>query len=323
MNERISVIVPVYKTEAYLDRCVASITAQSYSNLEIILVDDGSPDRCPAMCDAWAEKDSRIRVIHKENGGAGSARNAGLSAMTGSWFTFVDSDDYLSPRMYETMAGYMGEDVDLIECVMARTAGEDFAFPLDGGGDPVTMDAEHAMAAHLADTIFRQTPPNKLYRTETAGNIPFPCGTLIDDEFWTYRAIGRSRKLVHIPAVLYAYRQHVGSAMHRTFSLRRLEMLDARRARLEYLRTHFPALVSKAEVGLWGSCLYSAQMALTYLPPEDRSRAFEKIRKTLSEIPRDHHRFASLRPTRKLWWIASKISLTGTCKLRNYLKIGI
>lgn len=94
MNEAplISVIVPVYKVEQYLDRCVQSIVDQTYKNLEIILVDDGSPDNCPAMCDAWAAKDSRIRVIHKENGGVASARNVGLDNAVGQYISFVDSD---------------------------------------------------------------------------------------------------------------------------------------------------------------------------------------------------------------------------------------
>ncbi len=95
----ISVIVPVYKVEPYLDRCVQSIVNQTYKNLEIILVDDGSPDHCPAMCDAWAEKDSRIRVIHKENGGVSTARNAGINIAKGAFFTFVDSDDWIARDM--------------------------------------------------------------------------------------------------------------------------------------------------------------------------------------------------------------------------------
>ena len=94
--ELISIIVPVYKVEKYLDKCVESIVEQTYKNLEIILVDDGSPDNCPAMCDEWAQKDSRIKVIHKENGGLSSARNAGLDACTGEYIYFLDSDDYIA-----------------------------------------------------------------------------------------------------------------------------------------------------------------------------------------------------------------------------------
>lgn len=323
MEELISVIIPVYKVEQYLDCCVQSVVSQSHRNLEIILVDDGSPDNCPAMCDAWAEKDSRIRVIHKENGGAGSARNAGLAAIKGTWFTFVDSDDYIAPWMYETMAKHIAEDVDLIECEMGIAWDDFFHFPQQTDGEPVMMDAQRAMEAHLSDVMFRQTPPNKLYRAKAGGVIKFPYSTLIDDEFWTYQVIGAARKLVHVPDVLYAYRQHDQSAMHKTFSLKRLEMLDARRERLDYIREQFPNLVSKAEVGLWGSCLYSCQMSLAYLSAEERPLALRKVKETLACIPADPHRFAALSFMRKIWWISSKISLSGTCKLRNCLKIGM
>lgn len=106
---KISVIVPVYKTEGLLDRCVESIVGQTYKNLEIILVDDGSPDNCPAMCDEWAEKDSRIRVIHKENGGVSSARNAALDIATGDYIVFVDSDDWIEPEMYSSLIQKISE----------------------------------------------------------------------------------------------------------------------------------------------------------------------------------------------------------------------
>lgn len=99
----ISIIVPVYKVERYLDICVESIVKQSFSDIEIILVDDGSPDKCPQMCDAWAEKDSRIKVVHKKNGGLSSARNAGLAVAKGDYIGFVDSDDYIDSTMYEDL----------------------------------------------------------------------------------------------------------------------------------------------------------------------------------------------------------------------------
>ena len=102
-KDLISVIVPVYDVEKYLDRCVESIVNQTYQNLEIILVDDGSPDNCPAMCDNWAEKDSRIKVIHKKNGGLSDARNAGMEIVTGEFIGFVDSDDWIEPEMYQLL----------------------------------------------------------------------------------------------------------------------------------------------------------------------------------------------------------------------------
>ena len=108
-NELVSVIVPVYKVEPYLDRCVASILAQTYPNLEVILVDDGSPDNCPALCDAWAQRDARIRVIHKKNGGQSDARNVGLDAASGAYISFVDSDDYIAENFIETLYDLLHE----------------------------------------------------------------------------------------------------------------------------------------------------------------------------------------------------------------------
>ena len=117
MGELISVIIPIYNVEAYLDECVQSILSQTHKQLEIILVDDGSPDGCPAMCDAWAEKDSRIRVIHKENGGLSDARNVGIDAATGDYIAFVDSDDWIVPEMYEKMlAALKKENADICAC---------------------------------------------------------------------------------------------------------------------------------------------------------------------------------------------------------------
>ena len=107
----ISVIVPVYKTEAYLDRCVQSIADQTYKNLEIILIDDGSPDSCPAICDAWAAKDSRIKVIHQENAGGGAARNVALDIAKGQYIGLIDSDDYIEPHMDAHLLSLVDEEV--------------------------------------------------------------------------------------------------------------------------------------------------------------------------------------------------------------------
>ena len=119
-EDLISVIVPVYKVEKYLDRCVESIVGQTYENLEIILVDDGSPDSCGAMCDAWAQRDSRIKVVHKKNGGLSDARNAGVEASTGAWIGFIDSDDYIAPDMYERLHDLVKDpDVGIAICGVA------------------------------------------------------------------------------------------------------------------------------------------------------------------------------------------------------------
>ncbi|MGN0478597.1 MAG: glycosyltransferase, partial [Hominenteromicrobium sp.] len=112
----ISVIIPVYKVEAYLDKCISSVSVQTYENLDIILVDDGSPDNCPAMCDVWAEKDNRIRVIHQKNAGGGAARNAALDIAKGDLIAFVDSDDYIAEDMYAHLFSLLEQGADVAEC---------------------------------------------------------------------------------------------------------------------------------------------------------------------------------------------------------------
>ena len=120
----ISVIVPIYNVDKYLDACIESAVSQSYRNIEIILVDDGSTDRCPEICDAWAEKDSRIRVIHKENGGLSDARNKGMASSTGAFISFVDSDDILEPEYIEYLYRAICETgADLSECRYEKFTG--------------------------------------------------------------------------------------------------------------------------------------------------------------------------------------------------------
>ena len=121
-NSLISVIVPIYNVEKYLDKCVESIVTQTYKNLEIILVDDGSPDRCPEICDKWAEKDERIKVIHKKNGGLSDARNEGYAVSSGEYISFIDSDDYIDREFYAILSNALDNGTDIAECATRLSA---------------------------------------------------------------------------------------------------------------------------------------------------------------------------------------------------------
>lgn len=314
----ITVIVPVYRVEKYLDRCLASITGQTYENLEILLVDDGSPDASGAICDRWAEQDSRIRVIHKENAGAGAARNTALDEAKGSFIGFADSDDYLHPNFYRCLFGLMGEDVGIAECVIGETDRDDLPMTDGTGANVRICDTEEALRLHIRDELFCQTPPNKLYRAEAIGDIRFPEGNLIDDEFFTYRVIGNAKKLAHSDACMYAYRQTPGSAMHKPYSLRRLQGLDAKVQRLAYLQDRFPGLVEEAKCDLLLTCLFSMQGCLKSLPPEEMTVARQKIGgaaalTSLLEIPGDLG-------IKRRWLLKSaQKNLEGTAKFLNFL----
>lgn len=290
MEPLLSVIVPVYKVEAYLEKCLQSLTAQTYSNLEILLVDDGSPDQSGAICDRWAEQDGRIRVIHQKNQGAGAARNAALDVAQGELIGFVDSDDYLSPQMYAHLYSLMEGDVDIAECEILET--EDDSCPLDDGtgAEVHSYSGVEAMSLHIEDTWFRQTPPNKLYRRRVLEGVRFPVGNLIDDEYVTYRAIGASRRLVHSTARMYAYRQQPGSAMHKPYSLKRLEGIRAKQERLAFLEENMEALVPQAKNDLLMSCLYGMQGTLRNLTGEEKKQAEAFLYDALAalkEIPGD------------------------------------
>ena len=314
----ISVIVPVYNVEAYLDQCIASIAGQTYSNLEIILVDDGSPDNSGAICDAWAEKDSRIRVIHKKNGGAGAARNTGLEEAKGEIISMIDSDDYLEPHMFQYLYSLMADDVDIAECVMGLTERDDLLME-DGTSAEVTVaNREEAMRLHIRDEIFCQTPPNKLYRRSAIADARFPVGNLIDDEFFTYQVIGNSRRLAHSSAVMYAYRQQPGSAMHKPYSLKRLQGLTAKQQRLDYLQKNLPSLVYEAKFDLFFTCLYAMQGCLNSLSEADLQTARKIIRAIVDQIvPLEANPEESSKKN-LLLKLAQK-NFEGTAKLLNFL----
>lgn len=216
MEPLISVIVPVYNVSHYLDECVESIVAQSYTNLEILLIDDGSTDESGALCDLWQEKDRRIRSFHKPNGGLSDARNFGLRHMRGDYFAFVDSDDYMDvhmiARLYEAC---QKERTDLSICFfqkvdeMGQPLGmSSYSFPKQ----PVVSGAE--ILRNLQMTFY-VTAWNRLYRTSTFGDLRFPIGKIHEDEFVAHEVYVRVALVALVDERLYFYRQRAGSIMSR------------------------------------------------------------------------------------------------------------
>ena len=314
----ISVVVPVYRVEKYLDHCIQSIAEQTYSNLEILLVDDGSPDGSGAICDRWAARDSRIRVFHKQNAGAGAARNTALDAARGEIITFVDSDDYLHPNMFSHLCGLMKDGVEIAECEIGITERDDLAMDDGTGAEILVCETEEALRLHIQDEVFRQTPPNKLYRRECVGDIRFPEGNLIDDEFFTYKVLGNARKLAHSCACMYAYRQQSGSAMHKPYSLRRLQGLDAKLQRLSYFEQRFPGLVREAKADLLMTCLGAMQGCLRSLNGEEMDAARKKMNEIMTQItPLEIPEGTPLK--RKLLLKAAGKHLEQTARILNFL----
>lgn len=319
----ISVIVPIFKVEDYLDRCVSSIVNQTYPNLEIILVDDGSPDHCPAMCDTWAAKDARIKVIHKQNGGLSDARNAGMAAATGELLGFVDSDDWIAPDMYERLYQHLTEDhSDMAACgvEMVWEDGTDSRM-LTRPGSRV-LEREEAMRAIIEESWLKQPVWYKLYKTALVRDIPFPIGKCHEDVFWSYQAVGAANRVSVFDSPCYFYRQRSNSIMGVGYSLKRLDALEARVQRYQYMQAHFPGLVSTDRSTFLFFCLYSLQMAQKYLSGDEYQTAKQRITRTVREMKLlDGDGFFS--PKQRLWVTLAKLSLDLTCRLRSVLHVGL
>lgn len=314
----ISVIVPVYKVEPYLDKCISSIANQTYTNMEIILVDDGSPDNCPAMCDAWAEKDNRIRVIHQKNQGGGAARNAGLDFASGGLIAFVDSDDYIAPDMYAHLYELLKAGADIAECSYVEVAGDDAVFAC--GYETRSYTAQEAMAENIRDRVFRQLIWNKLYRRQMVDGVRFPTSKKIDDEFFTYRVLGNANTLIHSTKVCYAYRQQPESVMHSMPISKRIQAVEAKTQRHTYIKNHFPELTDLSARDLWFTCIYQGQLALRELNKAEAEKILTYF-KNLVETHPFQMEGCSLKE--RLWLNMAKSSLAVACRIRNALKIGL
>lgn len=205
-REKISVIVTVYNIERYLERAVDSILSQTYRNLEVILVDDGSTDKSGRMCEDYAGKDSRVKVIHQENGGAYSARNTGLLAASGELVTFVDGDDWIDPKLYETLASAMEEQgTDLAVCRYRKVFDdhtEDHSTPA-----AAVFEGQELLAKYLEEDekwLIQTAVWNKLWRRELSEGLKFP-KSLYEDMYFTIRLLARSKRSVYLDTAFYNY----------------------------------------------------------------------------------------------------------------------
>ncbi len=250
----ISVIIPVYKVEQYLDKCISSVVGQTYKNLEIILVDDGSPDDCPRICDEWAKKDARVKVIHKANGGLSDARNAGMAIASGELIGFVDSDDWIKAEYFDLLYRAIQEtDSDISVCGINRTRIEAEADIDNINADFEIFTPKEAISDIINDRKLKVVVWNKLYKRELLKNEFFPVGRYHEDEFFTYRIIDKAEKIVYTPFPLYNYRQREGSIMT-SVSLHRLDVLDAYIERIKLFEKKYPELLIRDKINFCTAC---------------------------------------------------------------------
>ncbi|MBR5279197.1 MAG: glycosyltransferase, partial [Clostridia bacterium] len=321
--ELISVIVPVYKVEKYLNKCVESIVNQTYKNLEIILVDDGSPDNCPAMCDSWAEKDTRIKVVHKPNGGLSDARNAGMAVATGEYIAFVDSDDWAETdfiqRLYDSI---IDNNSDISACGV-KMVWEDNTESrnLTQNGDCV-LDNTSAMEAVIKETAIKQPVWYKLYKSALIKNIPFPVGKYHEDVFWTYQAVARASTVSVFETPLYNYLQRGGSIMGEEYSLKRLDGIEAAGQRCEFINKNYPNLADVCQAQFVGMCMYNSQKLLIS-NIENKKQIVMQLCKQAKNIGNQWRKTQNIDKKTKMWNRLYCSCPKAICKMRNLLKIGV
>ena len=269
----ISVIVPVYKVEKYLDICVKSILNQTFADFELWLVDDGSPDNCPQMCDEWAKKDGRINVIHKKNGGLSDARNAALDRMNGKYVTFVDSDDYLTDDAFQILySAVVNNNADVSVGNMFSIDENDnvknFYFP---ASDEKILEGDD-----LLQTLYQPCAQNRLYKSEIFKKLRFPFGRLYEDVFIYHDVLSQTKKMVLTGRPVYYYRIRSDSIMHSDYSIRFTDIIDGIKARYEWLDS-----IGKKELANEARLFVYARVAVAYA---NLDKSIPENKKRLDEI---------------------------------------
>ena len=319
----ISIIVPVYGVEKYINQCIKSIVYQTYKNLEIILVDDGSPDKCPEICDEWAKKDSRIKVIHKENGGQADARNVGLSVAKGDYIGFVDADDYIDLNLYTVLLNLiLDTKSDISVCNFVEVdEGELNPITSNSNGQIEELSSTEALKELIHYKKIKGVVWDKLYKKSVVTE-PFVVDKACEDTFWIYKIIGKCEKVVVTSYIGYFYQQRSDS----TTGIYRVEFLDsieARRDRLHYLEQGYPELVYDARRELFYHCLNQYQRALIYTTDKKKLKNILLfiIKQMKEENLFDYSVMYSFKD--KIWVGLARFSLSFACKTRNALRIGL
>ena len=215
--KKLSVIMPVYKAEEYIYKAVDSILNQTYANLEVILVDDGSPDNCGKICDEYAEKDSRVKVIHKKNGGQADARNFGIEAASGEFIGFVDSDDYIEPYMYQEMIDYMQQNsLDIVCGDTKQIKGKKIKFK-PRHKENLIWNKNEAICENLSGSLDNAVT-NKIYKRKVIGDIRFPKGRVYEDVATIYKFIYNADRVGYLAKGYYYYIKRKGSTISTSFN---------------------------------------------------------------------------------------------------------
>jgi len=237
----ITVVIPIYNVEKYLEKCVYSILEQTYSKLEIILIDDGSPDKCGEICDNLKNKDTRIKVIHKENGGLSDSRNVGIENATGRYITFVDSDDYIDRNYIELLyTALTSNNADMSIAshrILYQKKIIDRATNMSFCGD-----AKLILEKILYDDGVDISAWGKLYKIELFDKVKFPKGRLFEDSATTYKLVDLSNKIAVCSKSVYNYVIRSSSISHNKFSEKKLDLIISTKEMTDFIKNKYPNL---------------------------------------------------------------------------------
>ena len=259
----ITVIVPVYKVEDYLSRCIDSILAQSYRDFELLLIDDGSPDCCGKICDDYANRDTRIRVFHKENGGLSDARNYGLDRKKGEYVTFIDSDDYIGPDYLKILMDMLTEhnaDVSLVSYIQSSAEQIDWK-PFHADADCAVMDGKECFCKILERGGISVSAWGKLFKESMFQEARFPYGKKYEDLFIIPYLLEASSVVVYSSSAQYCYFQRDSSIMNSppVSGAQTMDYLDGQERLLEFTKDHYPQYMPMAQrrfiSGIFSSCI--------------------------------------------------------------------
>ena len=276
----ISVVVPIYNVERYLERCVKSICAQAYSNLQIILVDDGSKDASGEICDALSCEDSRIEVIHQRNEGLSAARNRGMQNVVGEYVCFVDSDDYIGKNhILNLYSAIQKSEVLLAITGSTRISAEDGAsmFDKEAPTQMTVMNSAEAICASL--TIFEVHAWGRLYHSDLYHLLNFPVGRAFEDAFISHKVIDAAGVVAYVDSNDYYYADDRSGSITNSFSPRYLDCMDACKVVLEYVRENVPGAVAAAEQRYYGRAVRCLGVARLLKVKDAQSRIYSEIKK--------------------------------------------
>ncbi len=247
MNDLVSVVVPVYNVEPYLDRCINSIVNQTYKNLEIILVDDGSPDKCPEICDEWAKNDERIKVIHQKNSGLSGARNKGIESSIGKYICFVDSDDYVNENFVSCLYSSITENKsDISICgYKEKYPNSETDFSYENGEGIISK--EDLFRSILSNEQMGNFFANKMFIRELFDSIRFPVGKFYEDIYTFYKVAYLAEKIYVINNILYTYIRRQNSTTNIINKKALYDENEAISMRNSFIKEHYKILSKECE----------------------------------------------------------------------------